>query len=185
MENKQDIKSAIAEHQADIDNNPALYVGTYGKYNGGSIAGAWLDLSTFADPDEFLEFCADVLHGDEEDPELMFQDYMNFPESMYSESACAEDLQPIWDWMDLDEDDRDAVQEYWDEVDSHADPQDIIDKIVYRGEFRDFADNMADEMMACNGCNDNFLSRYFDYESFARDLKYDYYVTDNYVFETR
>ena len=26
--------------------HPALYVGTYGKYNGGSLDGMWVDLTT-------------------------------------------------------------------------------------------------------------------------------------------
>ena len=33
----------------------AIYVGTYAKYNAGSLFGKWFDLSDFADKDEFLE----------------------------------------------------------------------------------------------------------------------------------
>ena len=37
--------------------HPALYVGTYGKYNGGSLDGMWVDLTTFSDYDDFMDFC--------------------------------------------------------------------------------------------------------------------------------
>ena len=52
----------------------SVYVGTYGKYNNGSLFGAWLDLSDYADKEEFYEACRE-LHKDEEDAEFMFQDY--------------------------------------------------------------------------------------------------------------
>jgi len=64
-----------------------IYVGTYAKYNDGSIAGAWLDLQDYDDVEEFYTACAD-LHKDEEDPEYMFQDYEGFPECYYSESSA-------------------------------------------------------------------------------------------------
>ena len=45
--------------------NPArIYCGTYGKYNAGSIAGAWLDLDDYDDADAFYTACRQ-LHDDE------------------------------------------------------------------------------------------------------------------------
>lgn len=64
----------------------AVYVGTYAKYNSGSIAGKWLKLADYANKAEFLKACYEV-HKDEEDPELMFQDYENVPSWMISESS--------------------------------------------------------------------------------------------------
>ena len=32
-----------------------VYVGTYGKYNNGSLFGAWLDLSDYSDKEDFYE----------------------------------------------------------------------------------------------------------------------------------
>lgn len=63
----------------------AIYVGTYAKYNAGSLFGKWFNLSDFADKDEFLEACKE-LHKDEDDPEFMFQDRENIPEELVSES---------------------------------------------------------------------------------------------------
>ena len=62
----------------------SVYVGTYGKYNGGSIAGKWLKLSKYESKNEFLQACR-RLHKDESDPEFMFQDFENIPDSMVEE----------------------------------------------------------------------------------------------------
>ena len=48
---------------------PAVYVGTYRKYNNGSLYGAWMHLSDYSDYDEFGEACRE-LHKDEEDSRI-------------------------------------------------------------------------------------------------------------------
>jgi len=68
------------------ETKPAIYVGTYKKYNEGSIAGKWIDLSEFEDYDSFVATCRE-LHQDEEDPEFMIQDFQGFPKASYSESG--------------------------------------------------------------------------------------------------
>lgn len=55
------------------------YVGTYGKYNGGSLAGGWLDLSDYATYQDFLKACRE-LHKNESDPEFMIQDWEGLPD---------------------------------------------------------------------------------------------------------
>lgn len=60
-------------------NGPRVYVGTYGKYNAGSLAGAWLDLSKFSNFDAFMKKCKEV-HRDERDPEFMIQDVECWPD---------------------------------------------------------------------------------------------------------
>ena len=80
-----------------------VYVGTYGKYNNGSLFGAWLDLSDYADKEEFYEACRE-LHKDEEDAEFMFQDYENIPENLISESWISENFFTL----------RDAVEDLGD-----------------------------------------------------------------------
>lgn len=61
--------------------NPKVYVGTYHKYNCGSIYGAWIDLAECATYAEFIKKCREV-HKDEPDPELMIQDYDFFPDGL-------------------------------------------------------------------------------------------------------
>ncbi|WP_042938607.1 antirestriction protein ArdA, partial [Klebsiella pneumoniae] len=65
---------------------PAVYVGTYHQYNGGSIFGKWFDLTDFDDKDEFYDACR-ALHAAEDDPEFMFQDWEGIPSQFASESS--------------------------------------------------------------------------------------------------
>lgn len=57
--------------EAKVLSEAKVYVGTYAKYNNGSLSGAWLDLSDYSDKEEFYEACRE-LHKDEEDAEYMY-----------------------------------------------------------------------------------------------------------------
>ena len=66
-------KMSVEDYMNDCeDGHPAVYVGTYAKYNDGSLFGMWVDLVKCGDYDTFMEVCHN-LHADEEDPELMYQ----------------------------------------------------------------------------------------------------------------
>lgn len=80
-----------------------VYVGTYGKYNAGSLFGKWLDLSDYSDKEEFYDACRE-LHKDEEDAEFMFQDWENVPENLIGESWLSENFFAL----------RDAVEDLGD-----------------------------------------------------------------------
>ena len=58
-----------------------VYVGSYNKYNNGSIAGGWLDLADYKNYNEFLTACR-KLHKNESDPEFMIQDTEDFPDGL-------------------------------------------------------------------------------------------------------
>ena len=75
----------------DTTTKPRLYVGTYAKYNNGSIAGEWVDLEQFDCKEDFYKYCK-KLHKNEHDPEFMFQDFEGFPKDMYSESGIDDRL---------------------------------------------------------------------------------------------
>jgi antirestriction protein len=156
-----------------------VYVGTYQKYNNGSIEGAWLDLEDYADHDEFIEACME-LHKDEEDPELMFQDYEEFPERFYGESSIDADL---WDWLELDDDDR----EMWDaflECFGGGTLENARD--AYQGKFESdeaFAEDYIESTGMLSDVPDN-LRNYFDTERFARDLMYDFSASDGHYFSS-
>ena len=146
-----------------------VYVGTYGKYNSGSLSGKWMELDNYADKESFYEACEE-LHKDEYDAELMFQDYEDIPAGMISESWISEE---VWELLEMDEDDKNAIQAYRDDIDESAETKDILDRLITTAEsFRDYADDYADENMACSDAPE-ILKNYFDYESFARDLAYD------------
>ena len=84
--------------------SPAVYVGTFAKYNSGSIKGAWIKLDGHT-PETFHAACLE-LHKDEADPELMFQDFEGFPRAFYGESYLSTSL---WEWMDC----NDSEQAIW------------------------------------------------------------------------
>ena len=144
-----------------------VYVGTYAKYNNGNLFGKWLDLEDYSDKEGFLEECGE-LHSDEEDPELMFQDWEGIPSDMIGESWIAPE---VWELMDaFNNHDEDAVRAYlkcfgeWDE-------NDFNDR--YRGEFLSWED-MAEEWLEETGELEQIpehLRYYFDYEKYARDLR--------------
>ena len=61
--------------------NPRVYVGTYKKYNEGSIAGGWISLAECENYGQFLAKCKD-LHKNEREPEFMIQDNEDFPDGL-------------------------------------------------------------------------------------------------------
>ena len=58
-----------------------VYVGTYGKYNNGSLKGGWLNLADYPKYEDFLKACRN-LHKGEHDPEFMIQDTEDFPDGL-------------------------------------------------------------------------------------------------------
>jgi antirestriction protein len=150
---------------------PRIYVGTYAKYNNGSIKGAWLDLEDYTDRESFLEACAE-LHKDENDPELMFQDFENFPRSYYNESPSFEKLDKLFEWLELDEDDRELLQVYCEHVcDDSADIEQARE--AFQGKYDSeaaWAESFLEDTGTLNEIPEN-LRYYFDYEAYARDAR--------------
>lgn len=106
---KRKVLELLKENPSKVSgDSPAVYVGTYGKYNAGSLKGAWLNLEDYDSKEEFMK-AAHELHKDEDDPELMFQDYQNFPDEFYGESYLPEKL---WEWLKLSEDERKVYAAY-------------------------------------------------------------------------
>lgn len=144
-----------------------VYVGTYAKYNGGSINGKWLHLADYSDKDEFMAACAE-LHKDESDPEFMFQDYEGIPEGMIGESFIHEDL---FEWLKLDEDDRELLAVYRAECNTDG----TIDEAreAFEGKYKDEEDwavEWMDSTGGLEGMPEN-LKMYFDYSAYARDCR--------------
>ena len=177
-EREERLQPHLVEHLWD---QPAIYCGTYGKYNNGSLDGAWLDLEAFDSYDEFLEICA-LLHDDEDDPEFMFQDYQGFPREWYDESGLKESFDNIVEYCKLDENDREVFDAYY-EWSGNADFAHFKDH--YMGKFdteEDFAEYIVSECYDLDNMMGD-LSFYFDYERYARDLfMTDYAFCDGYVF---
>lgn len=155
-----------------------VYVGTYAKYNNGNLFGKWLELEDYSDKEGFLEECEE-LHSDEEDPELMFQDWEGIPNGMISESHIDDE---VWEMLEAyNEHDEGAVNAYCSLFGSWN-KRDFEDR--YRGQYsswRDFAEELVDEMGYLAEMPDH-LQNYFDYDAYARDLRFDFCEGDGYYF---
>ncbi len=164
-----------------------VYVGTYAKYNEGSIYGKWLDLSDYSDKEEFYEACRQ-LHSDEEAPEFMFQDFENIPDSLIGESWMSDNLfEVIESVSDMDESEQEAFYIWLNDGSRDIDTDDINGLISsfrddYQGAYKDEEDYAYEVIEQCYDLPE-FAKTYFDYEKFARDLFLtDYWFEDGHVF---
>lgn len=162
-----------------------VYVGTYGKYNAGSISGEWVDLSEYDNLKDFYKYCHE-LHQDEEDPEIMFQDIENgfglIGESWINQEIY-EIIEKIEDYNDGEDFIKSVLECASDRGEITLDNiEDVLD--VYHGEYKDdedFAYEMAD---SCGYINDKVSWPYtcIDWERAARDLMFDYVEYNGHYF---
>ncbi len=171
---------------SSLDGSPSIYCGTYHKYNEGSLYGAWLDIAKFNDYYEFMDVCRQ-LHADEEDPELMFQDFECFPDELYSESCMDKDeFDKILEYAELDDDEKEAFDDYL-ELGHEFNIEEFRE--LNQGKWdseEDFARNIIDECYNIERMMGD-LANYFDYSAFAEDLfRWDYEMGEhNYVFRVQ
>ena len=148
--------------------DPRVYVGTYGKYNNGSLKGAWLNLADYADKEAFLAACAE-LHRGEHDPEFMFQDWENIPDGMISESGIEDAL---WDWLALDDDDKELLAAYRSAVDQAGTIDQARDAFMGTFESEEgWAESYLDDTGLLKEVPES-LRGYIDFERYARDAGY-------------
>ena len=152
-----------------------IYVGTYGKYNNGSIAGAWVDVDNL-DEDEFLEKCRE-LHKDEKDPEFMFQDWecIDLLRDFVSESVIDPEFWEIKEMIkDFSDEQIEALAAYQN-IFGTIDVSDFEDKYFghFEGFFGDintsFGQHMLEEMGELEQVPQH-LRYYIDAEAYGRDL---------------
>ncbi|QRY55530.1 antirestriction protein ArdA [Sphingobacterium siyangense] len=165
----------------------SIYVGTYAKYNDGSIFGRWLKLADYSSIGEFYQACAE-LHADEDDPEYMFQDYEHIPETLISESWLSDKFFDIRDELDhLDGDEKMPFAIWCDNGHHDLAREDCAELIAlfrdeYVGEYRNDED-FAIELIEERDDLSDFARSYFDYQAYARDIFCgDYWSVDGYVF---
>lgn len=172
----ESLKKAIKAHEWKYPSDePALYCGTYGKYNAGNLRGMWVNLSTFDSYKDFEAFCLSI-HADENDPELMYQDHTNIPDSLYQESMGKKGFEKIMEY-------REMCEEYnifaVDDFLEWLSPEDL-DRMpdAYVGVYfsrEEFAEEKADEEFDLPNLGE--IALYFDYEAYTRTL-----FTGNYYF---
>lgn len=159
-----------------MSNTMSVYVGTYKKYNEGSLFGSWLELDKFSDKDDFIEACLE-LHKDEEDPELMFQDWEGIPDDFISECSIDE---TIWELLGMDDDRLEAAKAYIDWMGSW-DADDFEDKYCgHYDSFREYVEQYFDDCIAHE--IPECYHGYFDMDALERDLGFDFYEYDGHIF---
>ena len=96
---------------------PRLFVTDYASYNEGTQFefGHWVELSDFSNADDFMQYLSNHFKEcDEKRPlacgspreEYMFTDYEGFPRQLYSESMGGKDMEFLFMFVDLGDDDK-------------------------------------------------------------------------------
>lgn len=163
-----------------------IYVGTYTKYNNGSLSGQWLNLLDYSDKDEFYNACKE-LHNEEEDPEFMFQDWENIPSDYIGESFVSEEIFKIIELAgDLSEPEQEAFSIWL--TYTGVSPNDAESLIAdfqceYQGKYESEEDFAYEIITDCYDLPE-FAKTYFDYDKFANDLfRFDYWFGNGFVFQ--
>ena len=166
----ESLKEELKNHeQTNGSDSPALYCGTYGKYNSGNFSGIWVDVSTFDSYEDFVNFCL-AIHADESDPELMYQDFENMPDSLYHESMGEEGFNKIAEYCELCDDYGVSAVDDFLEWYSTEDLDNMHDAYVGVYDSReDFAREIVNDCYDLENMMGN-LAYYFNYEALARDL---------------
>jgi len=164
--------------------NFKIYVGTYEKYNNGSIAGAWVDFENMT-KSEFYEAIKE-LHKDEEDPEFMFQDY-EVPaafDKLVSEHGIDDEFFDVRDWYNEQDENTQQAFDSFVNVGNDPDPERFED--AYVGQYdseAEFAEQQAEEMGDLDNVPD-YIKNGIDWEIvWNSGLRFDYDFEDGYVFK--
>lgn len=166
-----------------------IYVGTYKKYNEGSLYGKWLKLTDYSSCEDLYAAMRD-LHKDEHDPEFMFQDYevpavlqqMN----LISESYISPHIYEVLEEIQNAEHNLQVVSAYVDCFGYYCNSiLELLEKISdsYEGEF-DNDEDFTENLLTQTGCIPSDLPAYvyIDWKSTARDVMMDYSASDGHYF---
>jgi antirestriction protein len=166
-----------------------IYVGTYAKYNDGSIGGDWFDLCDYSDAEDLLNAIAEF-HDDETDAEFMIQDSEGFMSKGISESLCESELQAIYDTFESIESshlDVDIIEAYCECYGYDIEDVKISDiEESYVGSYdsdSDFAEELANELGYMDKDN-HWPYNCIDWDYAARELMYDYSEHNGHYFRS-
>ncbi len=167
-------------------NEARIYVGTYAKYNNGSLQGEWVELSDFYDLDGFMERCAGI-HEDEEAPEYMFQAWEEIPDCLIDEWHLEENFFELRDELDRLNDTEKEAFWVWADGNNIQLTQDAYSLVkafqsAYMGSYASRED-FAEEIVKMENDLSDFALNYFDFSKYADDLfDMDFWYKDGYVF---
>ena len=157
-----------------------IYIACLAAYNNGMLHGAWIEPS--ADIKELQEQIDAMLKRSPmpNAEEWAAHDYDEFPNM--GEHPDLKDICGYVELADSSDLPQDCLNAIIENVCGDLDQarKDLERVIGEFDDFQDYADDCADEMIACaeSGSGSEFLARYFDYSQFARDLRHDHTVLD-------
>ena len=169
-------------------NEIQIYVGTYKKYNEGSIFGKWLNLSDYEDYQGLQDAMKD-LHKDEQDPEFMIQDYEISPffekMGLISESHISSKIYEVFEAIETSSYDLEVWESFTDCFGIYEDISEIQQRIEenYIGEYdsdEEFAEELLIQTDSIPANLPSYL--YIDWERTARDIMMDYSASNGHYF---
>ena len=156
-----------------------IYVACLAAYNSGILHGQWIEASS--DVDELQEGVDKVLQSSPaaDAEEYAIHDYDDFPDM--GEYPGLERIAEVTELIENSAFDADvvaAVIANW-HGDLEAAEQALEDNRGVWDSFQDYAEDFADEMIACHDLGKaDWIKEYFDYEKYAANLIHDYTVID-------
>jgi antirestriction protein len=160
-----------------------IYVGTYAKYNNGSIFGEWLTLGDFDNLEDFYTKCKEI-HADEKDPEFMLQDYEtpDILKNFVSECGINENIFEVAEM--LEGKDIEMLEAYFSlghDI-TEANIEEAEERFFgYFEDYEELGEEYANQTGLLYEVPEN-LKYYFDFEKFGRDLSYDLQEFNGYYF---
>lgn len=159
-----------------------IYVGTYHKYNCGSIRGKWLELPL---TDEELKSELNWIADTETDPEFMIQDFETDLSIKIDECDNIHELnelaQSTENWTDEQKEVFGCLVSEW-----QADFEEALEKVNNNEYFyieanneTELAENYIDITGGLEFLPRETLERYFDFEAYGRELSYGFTQTEN------
>ena len=158
-----------------------IYIACLAAYNSGYLHGKWIDVSS--DEEEMETEMQKVIKTSPvpDAEEWAIHDYDDFPNM--GEYVSLEKIAEIADMIENSEQDADVVKAVIDNYsnDMSAAQSALEDNCGVWDSFKHYADEFADEQMACSPDTDRWsewIKQYFDYEKHAKTLEYSYTVID-------
>lgn len=163
---------------------PQLFVTDYASYNNGTQFefGHWVDLSTFLSAGDFMEYLtAHLKEADRLSPldspreELMFTDFEGFPEILYGESMNEKEIENIFEFINLQEEEQAAVAYLMESCGNSFDEA-----------YQKHCDIYVIEYPSCYGDKVQLFEEYYPEVEKASniwnyvDINYDRFISDNF-----